>query len=124
MRPRSIIHPLKHCKKNLNHRCIRTDYSGLGSAVSLKSGKSATNHYTNRQMSFTNVEPRLRLEARTMLTKLVGILIADGSIDAAEDAPFNPFCPGDDPNFHELVQDLVDQTLEFMADTAHDMVQY
>lgn len=76
-----------------------------------------------RQMSFTNVEPRLTLEARTMLTKLVGILIADGSIDAAEDAPFNPFCPGDDPKFHELVQDLVDQTLEFMADTAHDMVQ-
>jgi hypothetical protein len=87
----------------------------------LKEWQISHSPITPRQMSFTNVEPRLTLEARTMLSKLVDIVIAEGSI-SPEDVPFEPGVPGDDPRFHQLVKDLVDQTMEFMIDTAHDMV--
>lgn len=71
-------------------------------------------------MSYTGIEGKLKVEARALLTKLVGHLLADGSI-SPEDAPFSFGLPGEDPHFHELVNDLVAQTYDFMVDTAHDM---
>ena len=72
-------------------------------------------------MTDNNFRAKLTVQARILLHELLESALEDGIIHR-DDAPFDPAVPGNDPRFHELVKELVEQTHEFMIDTAMEMI--
>ena len=72
-------------------------------------------------MSNIQIQHKLTVQARILLHELLESALEDGIIHR-DDAPFDPAVPGNDPRFHELVKELVEQTHDFMVDTAMEMI--